>query len=77
MPVFAIPLGAIPFQKIVRRPANTSGRGKRAQTPFATLFLISDCPAEAEKRKQDIGKELQQVSREWNVGMERYAQINA
>ena len=77
MPVFATALGAIPFQKIARRPTDASRCGKRAQTPFAALLLITDCPAQPEKREQDEGEELQQIGREWNVGMERQAQINA
>ena len=77
MPVFAAPLSAIPLQKIARRPADASRRGKRAQALLAALLLITDRPAQTEKREQDKGEELQQIGRKWNVGMERQAQINA
>ena len=52
--------GASPFKQIVRRAADTCGRGKRAEAVFAALLLIVEGPAHSKEREEHEEEDLQE-----------------
>jgi len=59
--LFAVELGAVPFEQIVGGTADAGGGVEQVQALLAALLLIAEDPAQADEREEYEGEELKDV----------------